>query len=342
MSNLWNDEEENFSDMPEEAQTGPDGKPLQVEQPEYSPPSRPRIQRPAPQQEIVEEQEESEFEQNDQSFDEIVADLNVEVDTEENYEDILNNADLRLEQGNLYRIIMNHDLFAGSDADPKAVRVVQAEIRKFAKEKMEVMLGMKQETSKVEHIEFKFPFNVLEVKALKSLASAATKGASEYADNYVPEVIKTTEEVPVVKKASLNPIGQTKKQAVPAKPQLSSKPVQQPLRKGPAPKAPVKQQKKSAFDQEIDRICREEGVPRELLEENIKALKKPPEQLTDMELLNRNKEIAARRRSQAASSSALPMATFEQMEALASSQAAKAANTPGFNRILATVMNAKK
>ena len=62
-------------------------------------------------------------------------------------QNVLSDARLRLEQGRLYEMVMNSDLFEGSDCDPKAIKNVEKEIRNFAKERMEIMLGMRQETS---------------------------------------------------------------------------------------------------------------------------------------------------------------------------------------------------
>ena len=76
-------------------------------------------------------------------------------------------------------MIMNHNIFEGVEADPKAVKFVQKQIRNFAKEQMEIMLGMRQEPSAQPAMSMdNFPFNSLEVEVLKMLASTATKGAT--------------------------------------------------------------------------------------------------------------------------------------------------------------------
>jgi hypothetical protein len=242
---------------------------------------------------------------------------NLEENGLEDVESILTNANLRLEQGNLYRMIMGHDIFQGVDADPQAIANVQAEIRGFVKERMEIMLGMKTETSKVETLEIDFPFNEMEVKALKALAFAATKGASEHSDAYVPEVRRTSQELPTVssapRKAGLNTIGgSTKRPSKPAQqqaPQRTSKPL--PTRAA----APVK---KTKLDLDIDQICREEGISRELLEENHVLLNKPLNQLTDSEVMARNKRV---RNAHATTRHAMPQPGYDQELSLASSHA---------------------
>lgn len=307
---MWG-EEEPFSDMPEEAQTGKDGKPVPVAHVfAPPPPSRPvtrpvvpPMQAPAP---IVEEIEAEEQEE------------------EEDFSDVLSDAHLRLEQGGLYKMIMNHNLFEGTDADPKAVQNVQKEIRAFARERMEVMLGMRKETATIEHLEINFPFNAMEVEVLKKLAFTATKGATQNSDNYVPEVKLTTEEVAMVhKRKTLNPIGTSKKS------------INKPLQNKAA--APVK---RSRLDTTIDQIAREEGIPRELLEENLPGVGgKSLNELTDQELIERNRLAAKRRGAQVKSANSLPMATPEQQEMLAVERAAQMSNSgsPLMSRLLETV-----
>src|ERR1035437_5546474 len=58
---------------------------------------------------------------------------------------IMSDANLRLEQGRLYQMVLQGDIFADTNADPKAIRKVQLDIRKFVRERMETMLGIRQE-----------------------------------------------------------------------------------------------------------------------------------------------------------------------------------------------------
>lgn len=300
--NLWG-EEENFSDMPEEAQTGTDGKPVPVSAQPFiaPPPSRPAPTRQArpiapPAPEPIEEE--------------------VEEVVEEDYADVLSDAHLRLEQGSLYKMIMNHNLFEGIDADPKAIKNVEKEIRQFARERMEVMLGMRKETATIEQLEIDFPFNELEVQVLRTMAKTFSKGATENSDRYVPSVTRTTEEVEMVpRRKTLNPIG-----SAPTKKAASSKPLQN------RASAPVKRGK---LDVTIDQIAREEGVPRELLEENVSLLEKPINELSESELIERNKIVAKRRGASVKSANALPMATPAQQEMMALERASQMANSGG-------------
>lgn len=307
------DDNEPFSDMPEGAQTGADGQPAASSG--YIPPvkSAPRPQVTRPPEPIVEE----EYEEVEEVE---------ELENEEDFDDVLSDAQLRLEQGSLYRLIIGHNLFEGSDADPKAIQNVQKEIRQFAKERMEVMLGMRKETASVERLEIDFPFNEAEVIVLRTIAKTFSKGATEDSDNYVPEVRRVTEEVPTVgKRPTLNPIGSGPKKQV--KKQLQNKPRQ------PVQRARVN----SKLDETIERIAREEGIPRELLEEDAGLSTKPVHEMTASELEQRNRTIAKRRGVQAKSSAALPMPSYEQQEMMAIAHAAKASGSPLMTKIIEQV-----
>lgn len=308
MSNEF-DNDEPFSDMPEEAQTGADGKP--VASTRYIP--QPTIQsqavRPGPSLPVIPEPEyEEETEEN----------------SEEDFSDVLTDAHLRLEQGSLYKLIMNNNLFEDVDADPKAIQNVQKEIRNFARERMEVMLGMRKETTQVEHLEIDFPFNALEVDILKKLAHAATKGATENSDRFVPGVTRVTEELDNVpqqppKRNILNPIRGSSNKTVASKKKLQSRSV-----------APVK---RSRLDATIEQIAAEEGVPIELLEINTPGVGgNAPASLEERARLSTQRRV-----SQVPSSQAMPAPTFEQHMAKASEQVSGFGSTPLGQRILDAV-----
>lgn len=228
---------------------------------------------------------------------------------EEDYSEVLSDAQLRLEQGNLYQMIMNHNLFEGSDSDPKAIKNVQREIRNFAKERMEIMLGMRKETSVVERLEIDFPFNALEVDTLRALARTATKGASDNSDRYVPEVTRVTEELENIgPRRSLNPINTPRKSA--------PKPVQKQARQLPQkPTAPVK---RPAVSESVQRILAEEGVTLEQLNEVYDPNREylSAEQIANLtaeQIIERNNQIS-RRTKTVKSSGAVPMPSQESME----------------------------
>lgn len=99
---------------------------------------------------------------------------------DEDTSELMANANLRLEQGRLYQMILENNIFADTNADPRAIKNVQREIRKFVTERLETMLGIRQEV-KVQETVVSSPFNDLEVSALKMLASRVSGGATEQA-----------------------------------------------------------------------------------------------------------------------------------------------------------------
>jgi hypothetical protein len=252
----------------------------------------------------------------------------------EDFSNILVDARLRLEQGRLYEMIMNHDIFQGADADPKAVKYVQKQIRNFAKEQMEIMLGMRKETSIVERLEIDFPFNALEVDTLRALARAATKGASDNSDRYVPEITRTTEEVEnVPRRTSINPIGTSPRKSQPAQMKKAEKPLAK------KPSAPVKRARA-----DIQRILEEEGVTLEEINEVFDPKKKyltveELNSLTAEQVIERNRLIKNR---QVPSRSALPMPSPEQIEMAITQRANQAASNPQMIQIMGLLDQAQK
>lgn len=267
-------------------------------------------------------------------------------DEEEDYTAVLSDARLRLEQGRLYEMIMNHDLFEGMDSDPNAVKHVQRQIRKFAKEQMEIMLGMRKETAKVERLEIDFPFNAVEVKVLKMVADKASGGASQQSDRYVPEVTRTTEEVEVVgtpKRQGLNSIvGKKQPQKAPAKPApvVKQAPVAAPVKSAlrQTATAPVARKPRSNTPDHV--IVEGEIVTREMIdstfEPDYKPLEKPIHEMKSEELLRRNQEASQRRHKTVKSPNAMPMPTYEQESML---HQTRMMETAGANNAVTTIMS---
>lgn len=111
-----------------------------------------------------------EFEQEEQS--------GFDLDTKE--EKTVSQALLRLEQGRLYQMLIEHDFFEGIDANNEAINEVREELKTFIIERLEILLGIKEEPSKEPaKVEVELPFNELEILALKRVASKVTGGESE-------------------------------------------------------------------------------------------------------------------------------------------------------------------
>ncbi len=101
-----------------------------------------------------------------------------DLEEEENESVLMNDVNLRLEQGRLYQMVLQGNIFADTNADPRAIRNVQREIHRFVRERMEIMVGIKQEQA-AQQTTVSSPFNDLEVTVLKMLASKMSKGATE-------------------------------------------------------------------------------------------------------------------------------------------------------------------
>jgi hypothetical protein len=311
---LWDDDENTeFRDIPDETQVDQSGQlmaapPVQIQQP-------PRPVAPQPIQ-VPFNGATARFEEPTPSF---VEELIEEVAEEESddFSDVLSDANLRIEQGRLYQMIMNHDLFEGTDSDPRAVQIVQKKIRKIARELMEEMLGMRQPAAQSAPISS--PFNALEVDILKKLASKASNGVTESAE--ANQIAQAVQQAP--RRKALNPISSsTKKPPMPAhraspapapRPQAAPQPQKALPTKAQTPVPRTKQ------DQIIDQILAEEGVSRADLELEYVGIGKRLNELTPEELVQRQKASASRlaARKTVKSESAIPMASPEQQAFLA-------------------------
>jgi hypothetical protein len=303
MSNFWN-QDEDFRDVPDEVNE-------EAAPPALLPPN-PVQQRPVQKQETKVE-----------TYEDIdISPVAVSDDIDEDYTVVLNDARLRLEQGRLYEMVMNNDLFADLNADPKAIRHVQREIRKFAKERMEIMLGMRQEQLKGS-MEVELPFNQLEITILKKLASAATKGATEKAESNQQAYAVSTP-----KKDVLTPIGSKPNRvlAAPAKDPVTKAHVdKQALQSKPA--APIARPKVEA----------QSGDP----DDGYEPLTKHPSALTAKEFEERAKQTQERlaKQKKAKATNVVPQLSYEQEEMLHITRAANA--TPAVAAIM-TILNGQK
>lgn len=315
MSNfLDQDEDEIFRDQPDEV-SGQDSAHFSGQSQEhfYAPPA---VRRSSGRPVATEESEEKVEEEISEEIEE----------EEEDTSAILNDARLRLEQGRLYEMIMKHSLFADVDADGRAIRNVEREIKKFAQQRMEIMLGMRQETARPEGqgvLTEAFPFNSLEVETLKALSAAATKGASRDAEPF--------EMVEKPKRQTLSTISSPK-----PKPQPKSQPKQTPKPLTSKPATPVKRARVSA---DVQRILEEEGVTMDEINEVFDPNHKPLDakafsELSAEEIAERNRRIGKRVGRTAVNPNALPPPPPEQLEAIYTTRANQATANPQMQAIM--------
>ena len=219
--------------------------------------------------------------------------LDIFEEEEENTAELMSDANLRLEQGRLYQMVLQGDIFAETNADPRAIKNVQREIRKFVRERMETMLGIRQEQIKMETI-VSSPFNDMEVTVLKMLASKMSKGATEQQQNVVPP----TSAQP--KKDGITSISGN------LRPQATAKlPETPPIKAAPKPQAKPQQQQKPA-----------PKAKSAIQNATESALTKPIDQMTPEELAAHNKaaEERSKRNKAALPSNLVPHPTPQALE----------------------------
>jgi len=153
--------------------------------------------------------------ENNISYDydeEFYEDFIEEYDDDEEEIDTVNEAHVRLEQGRLYNMLINHNLFEGVDADPTAIANVQKQLKDFILEKLEEMLGMRAK-KEAQPVTIQSDFSKLEIQVLKKVASKMSKGMTDSTSNSEP----VKNELNTVKKQEptkrLNSLGGQKKQA---------------------------------------------------------------------------------------------------------------------------------
>lgn len=113
---------------------------------------------------------------NDQQYvEEIVEEIFEEEQMEESQNEILTEAEKRIEQANLYQALLKHDLFGPGSARPEIIDSVRKEFKGFILSRLEILLGIKPETQKQAQVQVQSPFSDEEISALKAIASRLMK-----------------------------------------------------------------------------------------------------------------------------------------------------------------------
>jgi len=235
----------------------------------------------------------------------------------------LNEATLRFEQANLYRMLLQHNLFGDVDADPTAVANVQRELKEFLMGRLEVLLGMKSD-----EYGGAMNFTSIEVKALKQVAQKITDGYTKKEPIFQDRQPTTSNAVKPLtsNKPAIKPLVNNKpKVEVSRQPaprpaptaQPAQRPAQRPVQQTQAPqkplsKAPINPQNKvKSANAPIRPRIEDEG-----------KLKKHPTEMNEDELIARNK-LTAERTSRPAlprNGSPLPQPNADQMAAVYGAQ----------------------
>lgn len=272
MSNMWDVNSQSYRDRPTSTEEG------------YEPPYEPQDEAASFSQGNEDYVSENEYDES------VITDLME--DEDEEYTDVLLDARLRLEQGRLYEMLMKHDIFGDVDADPQAIKNVQKEMRKYAKDRMEIMLGMRQEQPKAQTMIL--PFNSLEIDVLKRVASTFSKGATEQADSKAEVRQAPTQP----KKEGLNTISSTPRRN--NKPTISTQKPQSQIQKKTESALPITGKapiKRNRLTEEIQKNLAKEGIVASSrdIEIDYKPLDKDPSQMTDSEKIEWLKKNEMRR-----------------------------------------------
>jgi len=143
-------------------------------------------------------------EEQEEAYEGALDDLQEALDEEEEQdlsdEEVMSNARLRLEQGRLYEMLMDHNLFDGVSADSRAVKNVEREFKTFIKERLEILLGIKTEQKKTALQEV---FTETEISLLKGLVGRVINKES-YAPQPSPAIKKEVAPAPKLKSLILN------------------------------------------------------------------------------------------------------------------------------------------
>jgi len=202
----------------------------------------------------------------------------------ENHSEIINNARVRLEQGRLYEMLIEHNLFEGVQALPQAIKKVEKEIKEFITERLEILLGIKQEKEKSIQNAVS-DFNPAEIQALKMVAAKITKGSSYMASSHQEESQPAPKALNPIKKKeepqSIRPVQQ--KQPVAQRQQAPQK--QQIAQRQPVPQKQQQIQKKTVEKPNVQK----DGIAK-AVEKDIKHIKN----LQGLSLEEANKLVSQR------------------------------------------------
>lgn len=257
------------------------------------------------------------------------------------------NARLRLEQARLYEMLINHDLFEGVDADPRAVSVVRNELKHYIVRRLEILMGLHKP------VERKTPsseiFNPVEADFLKQLAYKGTKGASAHS---APPARPQQPQA-----GGLKPLGAKPRQVQPkplAKAQPKPQPKPEPQVEAPAPQPqkkrgrPRKQPAAKAVPKK-KLVKNNSAGPRELTPEEVKAIamqdlketknKKPFDKMTTKEKIKEINRVNAKY-ARPQNSGAIPQMSYEeqQQKYMMQQMSAKPGTMGELNNTIAKIM----
>lgn len=240
---------------------------------------------------------------------------------------IMNLAMVQLEQAKLYDMFLKHNLFEGVKANPTALKKVEAELKGFILERMQILLGMKEDNKKTSQVKVELPFNDVEVDFLKALAFKGTKGESAN-QKLKPAEARTVKQeesqglrklVDVIEEPSEDEVEEIQVPLIRKTPRVIERTQKPPVRKSVSKPSTIE----------------------EIAREDIKrmAKRKPINQMSPEELAEANKKISSARSAKPAS--ALPMPDESQMVTHYMAQQLQKSNNPNSNSVLMQMLGNK-
>lgn len=257
---------------------------------------------------------------------------------------IMNSAMVQLEQAKLYDMFLKHNLFEGVKANPVALKRVEAELKGFILDRMQILLGMKEEKKiqQVQQLKVELPFNEVEVDFLKALAFKGTRGESAKSNLKSLEAktissIKQVEEAPKLK--GLSKIQQEEEYE--EEPEEEVEEIEEEEEElPPPPKKVIKKpiQKQSPVKKSVQS---KPSTIEEIAREDIKKMSKRKSafEMTPEELMEANKRIQNNKSGKPAN--AIPMPTEDAMVTHYMTQQMKKSMNPSANNTLMTMLSNK-
>jgi hypothetical protein len=296
--------------------------------------------------EYTEDESESVWDSSSESAEELIEEV---METKPSYsfskqeKSVVTEAMLRLEQARLYEMLLKHNFFDGVRVNLAARQNVEQELKKFILDRLEILLGIKQEAQQINSSEVTvdLPFNDVEIEFLKALAYKGTNGASISASPAQAQatIQPMNQKLPKIKQPEgLKPLSQSK-----PKPQLKAqpKPIQQ------APKQQIRQpiaQVKTQSEQKVSQAPsnKKNKTVEDIAREDIERMKnrKPAHEMTVKELVAANKRIDGGG-SRPRPKNALPPPTAEQqMAAAMMTNKAYSSGSANFNEMISRALGA--
>jgi hypothetical protein len=242
---------------------------------------------------------------------------------------VLDTALIRLEQGKLYKLIMqtiDDGMFGEVDCDERSIKNVEREMKAFIMSRLEVLLGIRKKVKKVAKPERKperprkEDFDDMEKAVLKKVVSSAIKksGIKMVSEKPAQQPAKVMERPSSPKAEAPKPA--PKKQASPRpqqqKPQERSQ-QQKPQQQKPQQQKPQQQKPQQEKPQrKVTPKSRAKKTSRPEKGEGKKS-SKHPYQMSSKELIERNKRIGLKSsaRLPEGATGAVPMPTSDEMQA---------------------------